>query len=112
MNHPVATKEDAICAAELLRERGVKRVALTMGGDGVLVLDESGPTHIAATKVEAVDTTGAGDAFTAALAVSLADGLSLEDAARHASLVAAISVTRIGTQASYPSRDEVINWTP
>lgn len=108
VNHPVATKEDAICAAELLRERGVKRVALTMGGDGVLVLDESGPTHIAATKVEAVDTTGAGDAFTAALA----DGLSLEDAARHASLVAAISVTRIGTQASYPSRDEVINWTP
>lgn len=110
VNHPVANKEEAIRAAELLRERGVKRVALTMGGDGVLVLDESGPTHLAATEVEAVDTTGAGDAFAAALAVSLADGSSLADAARHASLVAAISVTRLGTQASYPSLEEVNDW--
>ena len=110
VDQPVSAEADAIRAAQLLRGRGVDRVALTMGGEGVLVLDETGPTYIAATKVEAVDTTGAGDAVTAALAVSLADGLGLVDAARFAREVAAISVTRIGTQTSFPSLEEVNNW--
>ena len=110
VHQPVSAKADAIRTARMLRGRGVDRVALTMGRDGVLVLDESAPTHIPATKVEAVDTTGAGDAFTAALAVSLADGLSLVDAARFAGEVAAISVTRIGTQTSFPSLEELNNW--
>ena len=110
VQEPVFAEADAIGAAELLRGRGVGRVALTMGSAGVLVLDESGPTHIPATKVDAVDTTGAGDAFTAALAVSLADGLSLVDSARFAGEVAAISVTRIGTQTSFPSLQELNNW--
>ena len=112
VDQPVASERDAIRAAELLRSRGVNRVALTMGGNGVLVLDESGPTHIPATKVKAVDTTGAGDAFAAALAVSLADGLSLAEAAGRAGMVAAISVTRIGTQTSFPSLSEVSDWIP
>ena len=103
----VDTEADALRAAERLRERGVKRVALTMGGDGVLILDDSGSTHIPAIKVDAVDTTGAGDAFTAALAVSLADGMTLTESARRASTVAAISVTRIGTQTSFPTLKEV-----
>lgn len=111
VNQPVTTEQEAYRAAEMLRHRGVNRVALTMGGDGVLVLDESGPTRIAATKVNAVDTSGAGDAFTAALAVALADGLCLADAAHQAGRVAAISVTRIGTQTSYPSLEEVNHWT-
>jgi len=106
----VETQADAVRAAEQLRDRGVKRVAMTMGGDGVLLLDEFGSTHIPAIEVEAVDTTGAGDAFTAALAVSLAEGMSLVDAARRASAVAAISVTRVGTQSSYPSLKEVNEW--
>ncbi len=106
----VDTEADALRAAERLRERGVKRVALTMGGDGVLILDESGATHIPATRVNAVDTTGAGDAFTAALAVSLADGMTLTESARRASTVAAISVTRIGTQTAFPTLKEVSEW--
>ncbi len=103
--------DDAVHAAILLRERGVKRVVLTMGNKGALVMDDTGATHIPAMKVKAVDTTGAGDAFTAALAVSLADGLDIREAACRASIVAAISVTRIGTQTAFPSLDEVNKWT-
>ena len=103
--------EDAVQAAELVRKRGVKRVVLTMGGKGVMVIDDAGATHIPAIKVEAVDTTGAGDAFTAALAVLLADGLDLRTAARRASIVAAISVTRIGTQSAFPTLEEVNKWS-
>ena len=110
VGQPVSSKRDAIRAAELLQARGVKRVALTMGGDGVLVLDETGPTPIPAKKVQAVDTTGAGDAFTAALAVSLADGVEFVDAARRAVEVAAFSVTRVGTQTAFPSREQLNTW--
>ena len=81
-----------------------------MGGDGVLLVDESGLSHIPATRVEAVDTTGAGDAFTGALAVGLAEGLTLEEAARRAVVVAALSVTRTGTQPSFPTLKEVNQW--
>jgi ribokinase len=57
-----------------------------------------------------VDPTGAGDAFTAALAVGLAEGFSLRDAARQASIVGALTTTRIGTQAAFPSLAEVNKW--
>jgi ribokinase len=57
--------------------------------------------------VEAVDTTAAGDTFNAALAVALAEGLALDDALRFANAAAAISVTRLGAQASAPDRAEV-----
>ncbi|QDT03687.1 Ribokinase [Rubripirellula lacrimiformis] len=102
--------DDAIGAAQRLRGRGVQQVVLTMGSRGALVLDDTGPTHLPAISVAAVDTTGAGDAFTAALAVSLADGLELRDAAGIARIVAAISVTRIGTQTSFPTSDELTPW--
>jgi ribokinase len=105
--HAVENAADALRAAQRLRGRGVRRVALTMGSDGVLLLDDSGSAHIAAMPVEAVDTTGAGDAFTAALAVSLADGLDFDDAARRAVVVSGISVTRTGTQTSFPTLEEL-----
>lgn len=108
--HAVDNEADALLAALRLRERGVQQVALTMGSDGVLLLDDSGSTHIPATPVDAVDTTGAGDAFTAALAVSLADGVDFREAARRAGIVGALTVTRMGTQASFPTLDEVKNW--
>lgn len=106
----IHNQSDALRAAEKLCERGVKRVALTMGSEGVLLLDESGATHVPAISVDAVDTTGAGDAFTAALAVSLAEGKTFREAARSASIVAAISVTRLGTQTAFPTKGEVIEW--
>ncbi|HEY7158083.1 MAG TPA: ribokinase [Gemmataceae bacterium] len=101
---------DAQSAANLLRERGVKTLVVTMGGQGALLLDAEGATHISAVEVAAVDPTGAGDAFTAALAVWLAEGFSLRDAARQASFVGALTATRIGTQAAFPSLAEVKKW--
>jgi ribokinase len=60
--------------------------------------------HVPAVKVEAVDPTGAGDAFIGSLAVYLGEGMSLRDAVLRANAVAALSVTRIGTQVSFPMR--------
>lgn len=107
VNRSVESRDDAELAANLLRQRGVQRVVLTMGKEGALVVDEAGATFIPPYQVKAIDTTGAGDVFTAALAVSLAEGLDICDAARRASLVAAISVTRRGTQTSFPTLNEV-----
>jgi ribokinase len=71
------------------------------------VVTPDGLTQVESPKVEAVDTTGAGDAFAGALAASLAEGASLADAARKAVKVAAFSVTRRGAQPSYPRADEL-----
>lgn len=106
----VNNEVDALRAAERLQDRGVKCVALTMGGEGVLILDDSGSTHISADKVDAVDTTGAGDAFTAAFAVSLSAGMTQIESARRACAVAAISVTQMGTQTAFPTLKEVNEW--
>jgi ribokinase len=104
---PVVTDVDAQSAAELLRARGVKTVAVTLGDAGAIVVDDAGSVHIPAVDVEAVDPTGAGDAFTAALAVALAEGSALREAARRASVVAALTVTRVGTQTAFPFLLEV-----
>jgi ribokinase len=63
--------------------------------------------QIAPVKVNAVDTTGAGDAFTGAVAARLASGAALADAAAFASIAAALATTRKGTQAAYPDEDDV-----
>jgi ribokinase len=94
-------------AARLLRKRGAKVVAVTLGERGILLLDDDGPTRIPAIPVTAVDPTGAGDAFTGSLAVFWAEGQTLRDAARKAAAVAALTVTRLGTQTAFPSRVEV-----
>ena len=80
---------------------------VTLGGRGALVIDGTGRTEVASPKVAAVDTTGAGDAFVGALVTQLAAGDDLVEAARRAVRVAAVSVTRRGAQASYPTRGEV-----
>ncbi|HTU89997.1 MAG TPA: ribokinase [Gemmataceae bacterium] len=101
---------DAQFAASMLRERGVKTLVVTMGSRGALLLDAEGATHVSAVEVAAVDSTGAGDAFTAGLAVWLAEGFSLREAAQQASIVGALTATRLGTQAAFPSLAEVREW--
>ena len=86
---------------------GPRTAIITRGPRGARVLTPGGTTDIPAPAVAAVDTTGAGDAFAGALAASLATGTTLEDAARTAVLVAAISVTRPGAQPSYPTAAEL-----
>jgi ribokinase len=104
---PTETMEDVTAAAECLRSRGPRTVIATLGPRGALIVGADGRTHVPGVPVAPVDTSGAGDAFCGALVAALADGQTLVQAARWANAVAAISVTRLGTQASFPRREEV-----
>lgn len=103
---PIHTIEDAERAARSLMARGPKTVILTLGERGALVLNGEMGWHAPSVKVNAVDSTGAGDAFVGSLAVFLGEGLGLDNAVRRANAVAALSVTKIGTQVSFPMRTE------
>ena len=103
----VKDMESAREAAKAILNRGPQSVIITLGGDGSLVYDGQEFTFIEATKVEAVDTTAAGDTFNGVLVTMVAEGCGLVDAAREASLAAAISVTRMGAQPAAPTRAEV-----
>lgn len=93
--------------AKALLALGPRSVVVTLGEEGALVVDATGATHVPSVKVDAVDTTGAGDSFTAALAWRLGLGESLAEAARYAARVGALAVTREGAQASFPTAAEV-----
>lgn len=102
---------DIAPAASLLRGRGVKNVLVTLGEKGVyLDSEECGRCMIPAHKVRAVDTTAAGDSFTAALAMMLMQGKDIREAAEFANCVSAIVVTREGAQSSIPTLEEVIKY--
>ncbi|MCT1683342.1 ribokinase [Corynebacterium appendicis] len=88
------------CIEDLLRE--FTSVVVTLGASGALVATPDGVARVDSPVVEAVDTVGAGDAFTGALCHRLVEGDSLEEAARFAARVGAFSVTRPGAQPSYP----------
>ena len=93
---------DPKAAARAFLNRGVKSVVITLGERGCLVATADGSFSIPAPVVEVVDTTGAGDAFVGSLAVLLARGLSLAEAAGRAVRIAAVSVQSLGTQTSFP----------
>lgn len=105
----VKSPVDAGRAAAQLISYGVGGVVITLGERGAVVVEKGGaaPVLMPAFSVDAVDTVAAGDAFNGALAVCLAQGAPLVEAARYAAAVAAIAVTRPGAQASLPYRSEV-----
>ncbi|MER6128886.1 ribokinase [Streptomyces sp. NPDC001795] len=86
---------------------GPRSVVVTLGAEGALVANGDSMARVPSVKVDAVDTTGAGDAFTAALAWRLGTGSSLPDAAAYAARVGAAAVTRSGAQESFPTAEEV-----
>lgn len=92
---------------ELLRERGVRRVVLTLGSQGSALLDGKDYCRFPAEKVEAVDTTGAGDTFVGALSARVAAECDLRDAMKYATKAAALATTHIGAQGSIPTIAEV-----
>jgi ribokinase len=94
-------------AAELIQERGVKNVIITLGEAGAYIKSENYTGLIPGIKVKPVDTTAAGDVFNGALAVAISEGSDLKDAVIFANEAAAISVTRMGAQASAPYRNEI-----
>ncbi len=99
--------DGAAKAATVLLARGAQNVIITMGARGALLAGKNLRQLIPAFKVKAVDTTAAGDVFNGTLALALAEGRSLLEAARFASAAAAISVTRMGAQTSAPTRKEI-----
>ncbi len=94
-------------ACESLLQRNVRSVALTMGAEGVMAACDEGFELVPAVEVETLDSTAAGDAFAAALAVELARGRTFLQAVDFARFAAALSVTRAGAQSSMPSRKQV-----
>jgi len=94
-------------AGRKLLTKGVKHVIVTLGRRGSLLLAPGTAKYFPAPRVKAVDATAAGDAFSGALAVSLAEGSVVEEAIPFATTVAALSVTRMGAQSSLPTREEV-----
>ncbi len=103
----VVDVRNAVDAAALLLRRGPRDVIVTLGEQGVVWASLAGVRHFEARKVQAVDTTAAGDTFIGALGALLVEGRSMEEALAHAIRAAAICVTRAGAQASMPSREEV-----
>ncbi|MCU0389617.1 MAG: ribokinase [Thermoflexibacter sp.] len=101
-NIKVIDENSALLAARKLQSWGVQNVIITMGAQGAFVLANNCEGIIPTPKVEAIDTTAAGDVFNGAIAVALAKGLSWREACHFACKASAISVTRMGAQASAP----------
>lgn len=100
----IATAEQA---AITLHQQGIPTVIITLGSEGALIYHQNKFTKIESIPVVAVDTTAAGDIFNGALAVCLANEISVEDAAKYACRAAAVSVTKMGAQSSAPTKKEI-----
>ncbi len=104
---PVRSLTEAEAAGHRLVSLGVNAAVITLGGQGALIVTAEVVRHVAGRTVQVVDTTGAGDAFSGALAVALAEGQSLVDAVEFATVAASIQVTRLGTAPAMARRWEV-----
>jgi ribokinase len=100
-------KSDLARAADVLLAKGMKAVLITLGAKGVYVATKEKREIVPAFKVIPVDTTAAGDAFNGALAVALAEGRPLLEAARFANAAAALATTKMGAQPSLASRENI-----
>lgn len=98
---------DGALARRIQREKGVENVIVTLGGDGAYVQTPTLSERVAGIRVQPVDTTGAGDTFTGAFCVALAEGMPILDAVRFANAAAGIAVTKAGVVESIPTREEV-----
>ncbi len=104
---PVRNFEEARAAGRSLRRQGPRCVVITMGEQGAWLSSPDEEAAIPAFPVQSRDTTGAGDAFVGSLAVFLAQKTPPREALAKASLYAALSTRGVGTQKSFPSRDEL-----
>ena len=102
----VQSEGDLHACVDVLLDRGMRRVILTLGARGALLASRSARVHVPPFPVTASDTTGAGDAFIGSLAVFLTEGIAEGEAVSRANLYAAMSTTRTGTQKSFATRVE------
>jgi ribokinase len=103
----VSDPASAAAAALKLRQRGVRTVLMTLGAQGVVIAGPDGVRHLPAEVVKAVDTTAAGDTLIGGFSVGLAEGMSIDDAARLGQRAAALCVGRRGAQPAIPYRREI-----
>lgn len=101
------TEEELADGAREMLAKGVKQVIVSLGDKGCLLVSPEKEKFFPANKVKAVDTTAAGDSFTAAFALALSEGKSCEEAICFGQKVSSIVVTRKGAQTSIPRREEV-----
>lgn len=106
-NMPVESKEEIKQAAKWLHDQGISTVVVTLGARGVYYLTDQEEGEVAPYSVQAVDTTGAGDAFIGAFSYAVEQGMELVPALRRAAFYAADSVTKRGTQYSYAKAEEL-----
>jgi ribokinase len=106
---PNAGEADAYGGAAAILAAGARAVVVTRGASGadIITPDREAPVHIAGFVVDAVDTTGAGDVFCAALATELGTGVPLADGTRFACAAAALACTALGARAALPTRPDV-----
>jgi ribokinase len=104
---PVHDISSAERAARKLVGRGPRNVIVTLGANGALIVDDQGARHIPSFKVDAVDTTAAGDAFIGGFASALLQNQSLEECVRYGCACGALAATKFGAQPSLPTRAEV-----
>ncbi len=103
--------ESAQKAADIISAKGVDIVVVTLGSQGALIKENNEYHFVEATKVDAIDTTAAGDTFCGAVCVGLSEGKSILDSVKMAALAAALTVTRMGAQTSIPFRSELVTLT-
>lgn len=103
----VTDEASAKKAADFFHAKGVEAVLITLGGNGVYLSYMDREELIPAFKVDAIDTTGAGDAFSGGLLAGLSEGKTVEESVRFGQAVAALSVQKLGTTPSMPCRDAV-----
>ena len=103
----VTDAASAYAAAHVFRRRGVKYVLITLGANGVAVVDDGGERHLPAHVVKAVDTTAAGDTFIGGISAGLVEGMPIDDAVALGQRASALCVTRHGAQPSIPYRREI-----
>jgi len=103
----ITTVDSAKRVAKSFLSAGVKALALKLGANGSVVATKDKLLHVPAVEVKAVDTTAAGDAFTGALALALAEGNEWLAAMRYANYAGAFAVTKPGAQPSMPTRAEL-----
>ncbi len=103
----VVDEQSAAQAADWFFQRGVKKVVITMGGMGAYVADGTHAELTPAFRVNAIDTTGAGDAYNGGFVTALSEGNDIFAAARFAAATAALSVQKMGTTPSMPTREEI-----
>ena len=103
----VVDSETAVAAGKWFLEKGVQSAVITLGDKGAVLVEKTGSMFFPSQKVDAVDTTGAGDCFSGALMAALNEGKTIQEAIAFAHIAAGISVTALGVVEALPSREQM-----